>query len=241
LRTLLGTCLLLALAVLAGGCESTQSTSARLAKNAKRAVKERGLSVRRQNRNIHVLSTHAIQDPNGTAVVVLLKNTGKRTLARLPIAIDVRGSNRRSLFRNDTPGLAASLTEVPVLRGGAEFAWVNDQVNASGKPGSIEVKVGEGSGSVARSLPKIELTQVKLRQDPVDGPEAVGLVVNKSSVEQQKLVIFGVSRAGGKIVAAGRALMERLKPGKRAPFQLFFIGDPRRGRLSLSVPPTVLK
>ena len=47
---------------------------------------------------------------------------------------------------------------------------------------------------------------------------------------QRKLVIYGVARKGGSVVAAGRAQIKRLKPGKRARYKIFFIGNPRGAR-----------
>jgi hypothetical protein len=105
----------------------------------------------------------------------------------------------------------------------------------------VKVKVGGTSTGVPKIVPKISIASSRLRDDPIDGPEAAGVVVNRSGVEQRKLVIFGVSRRGGQVVAAGRAVVGRLKPHKRARFQLFFIGDPRGGRLSITAPPTDLK
>jgi hypothetical protein len=222
------------------GCESTQSKSARLAKEGKGALKERGLSVARQNADVKIVSTATVQDQNGTAVVVDMRNTGKHGLAGLPVAIDVKGASGRSLFRNDAAGLDQSLVNAPLLLPGRDLLWVNDQVNASGKPRRVEARVGREHTRVSGSPPKLEIRNVKVTVDPVDGLAATGLIVNRSGVEQRKLTVFGVARAGRKVVAAGRGQVNRLKARKESRFQIFFIGDPRRGRLTLSAPPTVL-
>ena len=101
-------------------------------------------------------------------------------------------------------------------------------------------KIGREQKRITGPPPKIETTNVKVTVDPVDGPEATGSIVNRSGVEQRKLTVFGVVRTGGKIVAAGRGQVNRLKAHKKSRFQIFFIGDPRRGRLTVSAPPTVL-
>ncbi|HET6448600.1 MAG TPA: hypothetical protein VFG31_05770, partial [Conexibacter sp.] len=104
--------LLLGLAPLLSGCESTQAKSARLAREGSRQLAaERGLVVRTQNADVRAVATSVVQDENGTAVVVVLRNRAARPVGRVPIAIDVRGSGRRSLYRNDTPGLDPSLVE----------------------------------------------------------------------------------------------------------------------------------
>ena len=232
------------LALIAGallsGCESTQSKSARLAKESKGALGERGLTVSHQNSDVRIVPTATVQDKNGTAVVVDMRNTGKRRLAQLPVAIDVKGRSGKSLFRNDAAGLEQSLVQAPLLLPGRDLLWVNDQVNASDKPAKVDAKVGREQKRVSSSPPKLDIANVKVANDPVDGPEASGFVVNRSSVEQRKLTVYGVARSRRKVVAAGRGQVNRLKAHKKARFTIFFIGDPRRGRLTLSAPPTVL-
>ena len=53
-------------------------------------------------------------------------------------------------------------------------------------------------------------------------------------------MIFAVGTKGGRIVAAGRGQIRRVKPGKRARYQIFFIGNPKGASLALSAPPTTL-
>ena len=153
------------------------------------------------------------------------------------MSIDVRGSGAgKSLFRNDDPGLEPSLVRVPCP--GQEFEWVNDQIAAAEKP-SAE---GQGRrGEVIRSdIPKVTVTRPRLEQDPVSRVAAVGFAANRSKVEQRKLVIFAVARKGGRVVAAGRAQINRVKPRKRTRYTIFFIGNPRGARISPEAPPTSL-
>jgi hypothetical protein len=187
-----------------------------------------------------VLSTNVIQDPNGTAVVVKVRNTSKQPLWQLPISIDVTGAGRRSIFRNDQPGLEPTLAHVPLVLPGATFAWVNDQVAADNKPRGVQARVGEGNGVAASRIPRVTLTRPRLHDDPVSGVAAVGYAANRSKVEQRKLIVFAVARRGGRVVAAGRAQIPRLKAGKRAKFTAFFIGNPRGARLELTAPPSSL-
>jgi hypothetical protein len=86
----------------------------------------------------------------------------------------------------------------------------------------------------------VSVTRPRLEQDPVSGVAAVGFAANRSRVEQRKVVIFAVARKGRRVVAAGRAQINRLKAGQRARFTIFFIGDPRGARISLEAPPTTM-
>lgn len=234
--------LLLGLAPLLSGCESTQAKSARLAREGSRQLAaERGLVVRTQNADVRAVATSVVQDENGTAVVVVLRNRAARPVGRVPIAIDVRGSGRRSLYRNDTPGLDPSLVEATGVPARGELVWVNDQVTPSGTPKQVEARIGAARGDAPRELPRLELTQPRLLDDRVTGVEAVGRVTNRSDVEQRRLVVSCVARKGARVVAAGRAIVNRLAPGKSASFHVFFIGDPRGARVTVAAPPTVIE
>jgi hypothetical protein len=223
------------------GCQSTQSKSAELAKQQKGLIKqEKGLEITKKSTKVRVGLTAVLQDKNGAAAVVELRNSSGRALAGVPVAIDVRGG-RRSIFRNDDPGLEPSLIGVPVLRGRERMLWVNDQLLTDEKPTGVRVEVGREGDAAPSRLPRIELTEPQLELDPTSGWAAIGKAVNHSQVLQKNLVIHGVARKGGRVVAAGRSLIERLKPGKRATYQVFFIGDPRGAQLTLAAPPTRLE
>jgi hypothetical protein len=221
-------------------CESTQDKSARLEKEGGGALREKGVVVTRQNPDVKVVSTGAVQDENGTAVVVRVRNTGRRALAQVPITVDVRDRGRRTLFRNDEPGLEPTLVRAPLLLPGKEFAWVNDQVTAADAPGDVRAKVGTGP-AVNGGVPRVTLSRPRLEQDPVSGVAATGFAANRSKIEQRKLVVFAVATKGARVVAAGRGQISRLKAGKRARYTVFFIGNPSGARIAVSAPPTRLR
>lgn len=225
---------------LLGACESTQDKSARLEAQGKGLLAEEGVSVSKRTRNVRVVATDVVQDENGAAAIVQLKNVSKRTLWQLPITIDVRGARKRSVFRNDQPGLEPTLAHVPLLRPGETFTWVNDQVAAAGTARSVVAKVGAGKSIDAGRLPEVDLTRARLAEDPVSGVAAEGIASNRSKVELRKLVVFAVAWRGARAVAAGRAQIPRLKPGKRARFSAFFIGNPRGARIEVAAPPPKL-
>lgn len=246
LRLLLGAApLLLAafgLAPLLSGCESTQAKSARLEREGANSLAgERGLVVRRQNADVRAAATSVVSDENGTAVVVVLRNRAARPVGRVPVAIDVQGANGRSVYRNDLPGLDPSLVEATGVPANGELVWVNDQVAPSGDPERVEAAIGAARGEAPRELPRLTVTQPRLVVDRVTGVEAVGRVTNRSDVEQRRLVVSCVARKGERIVAAGRAIVNRLAPGRSAPFHVFFIGDPRGARMTVVAPPTVIE
>jgi hypothetical protein len=242
--------LALGLAVLAppalGGClgvETTQEKSATKAKLAKRAITgQKGLSIGKANRDIEVTSSGVVQDPNGVAAVVRLKNTG-RTQAVLPVAITVSDAKGKKLYANDVPGLDPSLVSLPVLRAGEEVDWVNNQILVAGHAKAVTAEVGAAKSSPSGALPEITLGKVEVGRD-ADGTYAKGTVANASAIPQKRLVISCVARKRGRILAAGRGIVDRLAPAadSRRPttFTVFFIGDPKGAAVDCAAPPTVL-
>jgi hypothetical protein len=229
---------LAAAATLAAGCESTQSKSAELAEQGGAASKEQGLRIDRESRDVEVTRATLLEDRNGAAAVVELRNASRRALVDVPIAIDVRKGGK-TVFANDTPGLEPSLTGVPVLAPGESIAWVHDQVFAPGP--KLEAKVGATSAPAPAKLPEVEVGAPRIGGDSTSGIAVEGKVTNRSDLLQRKLVIYAVARRDGKVVAAGRGQVERLKPHAAAGYQIFFIGNPEGARIELAAPPTTFE
>jgi hypothetical protein len=228
------------LAALGAGCESTQDRSAHLRERAKHVVTASGLHVTRLNRDVHVRFAQVVRDGNRTAVVVAVRNASRRPQAGVPLAIDVRDAQGRSVFRNDAPGLQPSLTSVPALAPGGEMLWVDDQVFARSPARRVEAKLGAAPATRVSQLPRIQVRNVRLDHD-VSGVFAAAVVDNRSDVLQRQLPVFAVARRSGRIVAAGRAIVPKLKPGRHAAIKVFFVGDPRGARLVLAPSPAALK
>ncbi len=233
------------LALLAAGalsaCQSTQSRSAELEEeNATVLLEEEGLSVAKQDPNIEVVATAVLSEAEGHAVVVELRNKSSEDLVDVPIALDVLDAKGHSVYTNDAPGLEQALVAVPFIPARGEAVWVNDQVLAAGEPASAEVKVGVGGMPFDGEQPQVDVSEPKLEGDPTSGIVADGDVVNRTGEDQNRFLIYGVARQGGKVVAAGRAAIEHLKPeAKKVPYNIYFIGDPTGAELSLYEYPTL--
>jgi hypothetical protein len=234
--------LLVPLAALAlAGCESTQAKSARLEKSAQAAKVEKGLVVSKDAAEIEVRSSTVLQDANGAAIVVELHNGSAGALLSLPISTTVEDAGHQPIYTNDAPGLDASLVAVPALAAGETLAWVNDQVTLAGEGKAVVARVGAGGKPGPASLPRMEISGLKTAADSGGaGTTIVGTVANRSDVAQKRLVVFAVARKRGRIVSAGRAIVEELAPGRSATFSAFPIGDPTGAELSASAPPTVV-
>jgi hypothetical protein len=221
------------------GCESTQERSAELARQAKHEVlSSQGLSVTKESPSVQVLQSTVVRSSSGTAIVVALRDTSKHTLENAPIEITVHDAHGTTLYQNNSSGLEPSLTTISLLLPGQETIWVDDQVTASGAPVSASAVVGEAKQAPA-SIPQLSVAGV--RPNVEAGAEATlsGNVDNRSQTAQQNLVVYAIARRGGKIVAAGRAVLPEVPAkGTNVPFQIYFVGDPSGARLQTSAPAT---
>jgi hypothetical protein len=216
------------------GCESTAEQSAAIEKQAKHVkLASQGVSVTRENPSVKVLRSTVVHSSEGTAVVVALRNGSSHQLDDTPIELTVRDAKGSVLFRNDQPGEDPSLTHVALLAPGAETVWVDDQVQVVGVPASASALVGEAKQATG-SVPRMSVSETHSTGEA----GAAGTVTNRSSLTQHQLVVYAVASRGGKVVAAGRAVLPEVSPGASAPFQVYFVGDPSGARIQTSAPAT---
>jgi hypothetical protein len=233
---------LLVVALALSACQTTQELSAQRAKQAKKLVNQKGLTVGTLNPDVAVGTTTIVQDRNGIAAVVELRNTGKTAQAGLPVSIAVTDAKGTRLYRNDVAGLEDSLVSMALLAKGEDAFWVNNQITASGKPAKVQARVGAAKGKAPAQVPSFAISGITLQSDS-GSVFAKGSIVNRSKVAQKRLTIFAVARKGTRIVAAGRGILDALPPAGAKPtkFTVFFIGNPKGAKLSFSAPPTVLE
>jgi hypothetical protein len=229
----------LALATLAlAGCETTAEKSARLQKQAKRVtLDEKGLSITRASTDVKVLAATIVRGSEGAAAVVTLHNRSSHTLRDVPLAITVKDAAGRTLFQNNGPGLEAALVSVASLGPHRTITWVDDQLPSGGAPASVSARVGQAP-MLSKRPPRLTIAGAGLSEDASNGLVASGTLSNDSSISQKSVVVFGVTRRGGRIVAAGRGVLPGLAAGASARFQVFLVGDARGAQLQVSAPPT---
>jgi hypothetical protein len=229
-----------------GGCLGVETTQEKSAKRSKlaatRIAHQKGLKIGRTNPFIKVEQSAVVQDPNGVAAVVRVRNTGD-TQVTLPVAITVADAKGKKLYANDAPGLDKSLVSLPVLRKGEEAYWVNNQILVAGKAQTVDAVVGTAQSPATGAIPTIAISGLKVGHD-ADGVYAAGIVRNDSAVAQRRLVVSCIARQGNTLRAAGRAIIDRLPPAAEAKkpikFTVYFIGDPKGAALTCSAPPTDL-
>jgi hypothetical protein len=235
-----------ALALTLSACESTESESAKLGREGAKLIAGAGTVVLGgANRAVRVGQVALVQGAGRTAAVVQLTSTATTAQSDVPVLIDVRSPKGASLYRNDIQGLEPSLQQMPLLRPHTSAWWVDDQVLAAGRPGSVKVRVGDAKGSSSKISPAspslgVEIGATSLGSD-VAGPYLAGEVVNRSGVAQHNMPIFAVALRGGHVVAAGRALVPNLPAaaGKPTGFRIYLVGAPAGAHIELNAAPTV--
>jgi hypothetical protein len=227
-------------ALVASGCESTQDKSAKIAAELGPVKQEKGLRITKQSKDVVVVETTLLNDLVGTAVAVELRNESGQDLVDVPIAIDVHDAKGQSVYTNTIPGIEPALASIPYIAAGEEVVWVNDQVLAAGKPAKVEVRVGASDATFSGELPAVAVSEPKLEGDPYTGVAAGGEVLNESGGDLERLLLYGVARQGDRIVAAGRGAIEPLNAnGKEAPYNIYFIGDPRGAEVTITEFPSL--
>lgn len=231
--------LLVAAAAILAGCQSTQAKSAQIAAELGPVKVEKGLKIKKESEDVEVLGTKLLSDPNGTAVVVEVRNTSDQTLADVPIAINVLDAKGKSVFKNNLPGIEPALASIPLIKPGETIDWVNNQVLPLGDPRQVKAEVGAEARPYPGPIPDVVVSAPHLENDRFSGFNASGTVVNKEDVQQDRVLIFAVATDNGEIVAAGRGAVEKLNPDRTKVYHAYFIGNPEGADLSIDSFPTL--
>ena len=173
---------------------------------------------------------------------VALAASSSASSAPVPIQVDIKDPKGKSVFKNDTEGLEDGLLNIQVAEPGQETWWVHDQVFPTGKAAGLDVTIGKSEVSPPASVPTLTASKPEINRDPVSGIEVQGEITNESEVEQTDLLVYAVATKGGKVVAAGRGLIPKLKTGpKGEPYNIFFIGDPTGADIEVFATPNTFE
>jgi hypothetical protein len=226
LMALLGGALL---AVSASACETTQQESARIGRQAKAVAVAQSLRVGAIDRSVRVSDVTLLQGSEKDAVVVHLTNTSGAAKQGAPLLLEVHDAGGKVLYTNSTGGLEPALQRLPALPAHATLWWVDDQVTLSGKPAHVSVRVGSsgkaGASASTADASSIALSGVHVSQQ--NGGEVLsGVIANRSAAPLGKVAVFAAGLAGGRVRAAGRAIVSSLAAhASGVPFQIFLVGN----------------
>jgi hypothetical protein len=229
-----------ALAVTASACESTESESAKIAREGgPAAAGPSALKLGSANRGVRATDVTLLSSGGRTAVAVKLTASTHRAQLNVPLLVNVTGKGGKVLYTNGTGGVEAALQRIALLRPHESTWWVDDQVLVAQKASTVKVRVGTGTSPRSTTQPPVLTAKTKQVGEQSGLSTLSGELVNGSSKAQAKATVFAVALRGGKVVAAGRAVVESLAGhrGATAPFQIFLVGNPAGAKFELTAEP----
>jgi hypothetical protein len=168
--------------------------------------------------------------------VLRLTATSPHAQRDVPLLINVTGAGGKVEYTNSSSGLEASLQRVVVLRPHESAWWVDDQVLTAHPARDLKVSIGTGrTAHTGETTADVATAHTQLGEQ--GGTSTLsGVLVNRSGKATQNAAVFVVAVRSGKPVAAGRAVVPSLPAhrGASAPFQVFFVGDPKGATLELT-------
>jgi uncharacterized protein (TIGR02588 family) len=232
------------LALTLTGCETTAEKSAKLQRAAKQTEREaahreqlaqRALAIGRPSTRVHALSASLIHSSStSAAVVVTLRNSSAVAIRAVPVSVTVLSASGASLYANRTAGQSPTLLRAALIPAHGEAIWIDDQIKLAGDPARAVAVIGEGQGFTG-ATPDLSVEGAHQVREPGGEAGVEGSIANHSGAAESEVLVNAVVRRAGRIVAAGRAVLQQLPTGTPTPFQLYFVGDPHGGQLQISV------
>jgi hypothetical protein len=219
-------------------CESTQQESAKIGHEGRQLVAAAGnLRVGAVNHSVRASEVTLLSSSGRTAVAVRLSSSSTAPQAAIPVLVEVLGAGAKLLYTNATGGLETSLQQLGQLAPHEQAWWVDDQVLTSQTATGVKVRVGTGRVPRASFSPST-LTSTGVHLTQQSGLSVLaGELVNHSAKALGKVPVYAVALAGGRVLAAGRAVVSA-PPRSTSPFQIFLVGNPAGARLELSAAPS---
>jgi hypothetical protein len=235
-------CTVVAAGIVVAGCATTQQEAVRLRLNSARIrVSEKPTRVRVAGRALRVTRVEIVRGGGGSAIVVWLHNSGRRTVSDLPISVGIRkgAARQRPLNVRSTAELSYFDAHVPVIGPGRTVTWVYAT--------SRRTPAGARPYAIVGARPSVRAPRVSTA--PVIGAIAAGAATsarvevtlhNHTSIPQYQLQVYAVARHGRRYVAAGALTVAHLGGNGTHTVKLPLLGHPTQGRLQLEALPAMV-
>jgi hypothetical protein len=221
-------------------CESTESESAKIEREAAKARESEpgALKLGAPNQSVHVSDQTLLSASGRKAVAIRLTSSSARAQRDVPLLVEVIAPSGKIAYTNQS-GVEPALQRISLLRAHESAWWVDDQVLANQATRKLRVRVGTGKLPSSRVQPLLSasVTHVGGRSAP---DELSGVLVNHSHSAQRNVPVFIVALRAGNVVAAARARVKTLagRPGASAAFHVTLVGNPAGAKIELSAVPT---
>jgi hypothetical protein len=226
-----------ALAVTVSACESTESESAKIAREAGAAEVVSSLKLGAVDRNVRVSDVTPLSGGGRRAIAVKLTTTSSHAQREVPLLVQETGDGGKVLYSNAT-GAEPLLQRITLLRARASTWWVDDEVLTSGKATGATVTVGTGKRSRADAR-STALSATSSHVAGQSGSSTVSALLNNHTGRAQSGVpVFAVALRGDKVVAAGRAVVASVPAhGDPTSLDIPLVGDATGAKVVLTVLP----
>jgi hypothetical protein len=225
---------LLALAVAVTGCATTQDANKRASITADRTLASRKpLELRGTDPDVKVVRTAVVNGKSGSAIVVVLRNSGDQPVNDLPIEVGPQGGEPL----NARPNVPYFQSHAPAIAPGDEVTWVyatKDPIGSS----EVFARVGRPSSPPLATAGHVSELEASGKSS---GTRVQAEVTNNTGVPQYSLDVYAVALRGGRYVAAGRASLEHLGVSQSAHLTLPIAGDAKGTQIKVFAPQTLFQ
>jgi hypothetical protein len=225
------------LAVTASACESTESESAKIGRKAGAAEVASSLKLGKIDRDVRVSDVTPLSAGGRKAIAVKLTQSSSRTQREVPLLVQETGAGGKVVYSNAT-GAETLLQRVTLLPARKSIWWVDDEVLTSQSASSAQVTIGTGR-RVSSNTRAGALSATSTGITGQAGSNSVGgELANHTGKAQNSAPVFAVALRGGKIVAAGRAVVATLPAhGAPVPFNIPLVGNATGATIELTALP----
>jgi uncharacterized membrane protein len=184
-------------------------------------------------------SISEVTAPGKTALVVTVRNSGRKAVTDLPISVGYTAPGGGSVYLNSVAGLNYFQAHLPAIRAGGSLTWVytaDRTIPAAARPFA---RIGSKRSAPAL-LTEPDVT-IKVRYRYSAGLRALTVhLSNPTSVPQYQLQIYAYAKSGGQYVAAANATVLNLGAGSSESVRLGLVGAAPR-QLHVQAIPTILQ
>ncbi|HEY1451363.1 MAG TPA: hypothetical protein VGF47_10445 [Solirubrobacteraceae bacterium] len=227
-----------ALTVTFAACESTESESAKIEREAVLAREHEpgALKIGTPSRTVHASNVTLLGGGGRGAVALRLTSSSTRPQANVPVLVEVKGKAGKLLYSNQPGGTDTKLQHIALLRPHASAWWVDDQVLINQPSSSVTVRVGSGKNAKVGDA-SVSISHVVAASA---GATVSGELVNHAHRAQRNVSVYAVALRRGKVVAAGRALVATLAAAGKGPaahFEIPLVGNAAGAKIGLTAVP----
>ncbi|HTA06823.1 MAG TPA: hypothetical protein VK774_10700 [Solirubrobacteraceae bacterium] len=227
-----------ALTVTFAACESTESESAKIDREAVLAREHEpgALKIGTPSRTVHASEVTLLGGGGRGAVALRLTSSSTHAQANVPVLVEVKGKAGKLLYSNQPGGTDTKLQHIALLRPHASAWWVDDQVLINQPSSSVTVRVGSGGTAKSSDAPAVSVSRTS---GVSTGGTVSGELVNHTGRVQRNVSVYAVGLRRGKIVAAGRVLVATLaaRNGSPAHFEIPLVGNAAGAKIELTAVP----